>query len=190
MSAGSVLIVCGKSEVAQSMGSMLIKEGFYPVNCAHSANEARRQFFFTQPDLIVVSTPLPDEPGTDLVFDAHEKTSAGIVVIARPENLGDMHSTLERTGALILPKPINRLTLLQTARFALTVRNSMTQLKNERDDLKKRMDDRKVVEQAKWVLVEKLSMSEPQAFRLIQKRAMDLRLPQAQVAEEIIKKYE
>lgn len=190
MSAGSVLIVCGKAEVAGNMESMLTREGFYPVCCAHSANEARRQFSHTQPDLIIISTPLPDEPGTDLVFDAHEKTSAGIVVIARPDQLNDIHVTLEKTGALILPKPINRLTLLQTVRFALSVRNSMTRLKSERDSLKKRIDDRKIVEQAKWLLVEKLKMSEPDAFRLIQKKAMDLRLTQVRVAEDIIKKYE
>ncbi len=190
MSAGSVLIVCGKSEVASSMQTMLIKEGFHPVSCAHSGNEARRQFFNTQPDLMIISTPLPDEYGTDLIFEAHDKTSAGIVVIARPEHLADMQCRLEKSGALILPKPINRLTLLQTARFALSVRNSLTQLKNERDNLKKRIDERKILEQAKWILVEKLNMSEPQAFRLIQKRAMDLRLSQVLVAEEIIKKYE
>lgn len=190
MSAGSVLIVCGKPEVASNMEAMLVREGFYPVSCAHSANEARRQFFHTQPDLIIISTPLPDEQGTDLAFDAHEKTSAGIVVIARPDQLIDMHGSLEKIDALILPKPINRLTLLQTARFALSVRKSMTLLKSERDDLKKRINERKVVEQAKWVLVEKLKLSEPDAFRLIQKRAMDLRLPQVQVAEDIIKEYQ
>ena len=169
---------------------MLSKEGFYPVSCAHTANEARRQFNMTPPDLIIISTPLPDEQGKDLVFDAFEETSAGIVVIARPEHLVDMQYSLEKTGALILPKPINRLTLLQTARFALSVRNSITQLRSERDHLKKRIDEHKILEQAKWTLVEKLSLTEPQAFRLIQKRAMDLRLPQVQVAQEIIKKYE
>lgn len=189
MSAGSVLVVCGKAEMASSIQAMLIKEGFYPVNCAHSANEARRNFVSTSLDLVIISTPLPDEHGTDLVFDTHEKTNAGIVVIARPEHLLDMQCSLEKVGALILPKPINRLTLLQTTRFALSVRNSMAQLISERDSLKKRMDERKILEQAKWILVEKLNMSEPQAFRLIQKRAMDTRLSQALVAEEIIKKY-
>ena len=182
--------MCGKAEMASSMQAMLIKEGFYPVSCAHSASEARRTFDNTSFDLVVISTPLPDEQGTDLVFDIHDKTSTGIVVIARPEQLLDMQCTLEKIGALILPKPINRLTLLQTVRFALSVRNSMTQLINERNRLKKRINESKILEQAKWILVEKLNMSEPQAFRLIQKRAMDLRISQAMVAEEIIKKYE
>jgi response regulator NasT len=190
VSAGNVLIVCGKAEMASSIQGMLLKEGFCPVSCAHSANEARRNFFNPLLDLVIVSTPLPDEQGTNLVFDVHDKTSAGIVVIARPEHLLDMQFNLEKIGALILPKPINRLTLLQTARFALSVRNSMTQLINERDRLKKRIDESKILEQAKWILVEKLNLSEPQAFRLIQKRAMNLRLSQALVAEEIIKKYE
>ena len=189
MSAGSVLIVCGKAEMASSMQAMLVKEGFYPVSCAHSANEARRIFVNTSFDLVIISTPLPDEQGTDLVFDIHDKASVSIVVIARPEQLLDMQSSLEKIGALILPKPINRLTLLQTVRFALSVRNSMTELINERNRLKKQIDERKILEQAKWTLVEKLNMSEPQAFRLIQKRAMDLRLSQVVVAEEIIKEY-
>lgn len=81
-----------------------------------------------------------------------------------------MQCSLEKINALILPKPINRLTLLQTVRFALSVRNSMAQLITERDSLKKRMDERKIVEQAKWMLVEKLNLSEPQAFRVIQKK--------------------
>lgn len=190
MSAGNILIVCGKSEVARSMESTLIKEGYYPVNCAHSANEARRQFFYNQPDLIIISAPLPDEQGIDFVYDAQEKTSAGIIVMARPDQISPMQEALESTGAMILPKPINRLTLIQSARFALSVRNSMSQLRGERDSLKKRMDERKIMEKAKWLLVEKEHLSEPEAFRTIQKRAMDLRLPQFQVAEEIISKYE
>ncbi|AGA68332.1 response regulator with putative antiterminator output domain [Desulfitobacterium dichloroeliminans LMG P-21439] len=190
MSAGNVLIVCGKSEVAGSMESTLIKEGCYPVSCAHSANEARRQFINTQPDLIIISAPLPDEQGIDLVLDIREKTEAGIIVMARPDQIAIMQGALESTGAMILPKPINRLTLTQSARFALSVRNSLFELKNERDSLKKRMDERKLVEKAKWLLVEKANMSEPEAFRTIQKQAMDLRLPQLQVAEVIIKEYE
>lgn len=186
MSAGNVLIVSGKPEVAGSMESTLLKEGYYPVNCAHSANEARRQYLYLQPDLIIISAPLPDELGIDLIYDAHEKTSAGIIVMARPEQIFALQEVSEATGAMILPKPLNRLTLVQSARFALSVKNSMAQLKHERDNLKKRMDERKIIEQAKWLLVERLGMSEPEAYRYIQKKAMDLRLPQLQVAEGII----
>jgi len=190
MSAGKVLIVCGNSEVAGSMESALVKEGYHPVNCAHSANEARRQFLLVQPDLIIVSTPLPDEQGIDFVFDAHEKTTAGIIVMARPEQLAHIQDALESTGAMILPKPINRLTLIQSARFALSVRNSLFQLKSERDTLKRRMDERKTIEQAKWLLVDKLKMTEAEAFRYIQKKAMDLRLKQIEIAEEILREYQ
>jgi AmiR/NasT family two-component response regulator len=189
MSAGNVLIVCGNSEVASSMENALIKEGYHPVYCAHSANEARRQFFLMQPDLIIVSTPLPDEQGIDFVYDAHERTSAGIIVMARPEQVSYMQDALEATGAMILPKPLNRLTLIQSARFALSVRNSLYQLKSERDNLKRRMDERKTIEQAKWLLVDRLKMSEAEAFRYIQKKAMDLRLKQIEIAEEVIREY-
>jgi branched-chain amino acid transport system ATP-binding protein len=49
--------------------------------------------------------------------------------------------------------------------------------------------DRKIIEKAKWLLVEKMNMTEPQAHRYIQKRAMDSRTSQIKVAEEIILSY-
>ncbi|MPN50257.1 hypothetical protein SDC9_197883 [bioreactor metagenome] len=51
------------------------------------------------------------------------------------------------------------------------------------------MNERKVIEKAKWLLVEKMKMSEPEAIRYIQKRAMNLRLPQLRVAEGLIETY-
>lgn len=189
MGVGSVLIVCGKQDFLQEITNLMIHDGFGLVESALSANEARRKLNALDLDLVIVNTPLPDEQGTDLVLDLSHKTTAGILVLVKHEHLNEIQYQLEKTGALILPKPITKITLKQTARFALNSRRSINNLMSQNDDLQRRMNERKNMEKAKWLVVENLKMTESQAHRHIQKMAMDLRISQNKVAEEIIKKF-
>lgn len=189
MSAGGILIVCSKPELIKELRTLMLQQGYSAAEYSLSANEARRKLDFFEPELILVNAPLQDELGIDLVLDIADKTDAGIIILAKHEHLEEMQYKLEKVGALILPKPINKTTLLQTARFAAQSRKSLRGLKQEKDDLEKRINDRKIIEKAKWILVDKMNMTEPQAHRYIQKRAMDTRISQIKVAEEIIASF-
>ncbi|MHB8062699.1 MAG: ANTAR domain-containing response regulator [Ruminiclostridium sp.] len=186
MGAGGILIVCSKPELIKELRSLMLQQGYSSAEYSLSANEARRKLDFFEPELILVNAPLQDELGIEFVLDIADKTDAGIIILAKHEHLEEMQYKLEKVGALILPKPINRTTLLQTAKFAALSRKSIKGLKLQNDDLERKMQDRKVIEKAKWLLVEKMNMSEPQAHRYIQKRAMDSRISQIKVAEEIL----
>ncbi|MDF2987125.1 MAG: response regulator with putative antiterminator output domain [Eubacterium sp.] len=189
MSAGGILIVCSKPELIKELRTLMLQQGYTAAEYSVSANEARRKLDFFEPELILINAPLQDELGIDLVLDIADKTDAGIIILAKHEHLEEMQYKLEKVGALILPKPINKTTLLQTARFAAQSRKSLKGLKLQNDDLEKRINDRKVIEKAKWILVDKMNMTEPQAHRYIQKRAMDTRISQIKVAEEIISSF-
>ncbi len=189
MSAGGILIVCSKPELIKELRTLMLQQGYSAAEYSLSANEARRKMDFFEPELILINAPLQDELGIDLVLDIADKTDAGIIILAKHEHLDEMQYKLEKVGALILPKPINKTTLLQTARFAAQSRKSLRGLKHQNDDLEKRINDRKVIEKAKWILVDKMNMTEPQAHRYIQKRAMDTRISQIKVAEEIISSF-
>lgn len=189
MSAGGILIVCSKPELVKELRTLMLQQGYTAAEYALSANEARRKIDFFEPELILVNAPLQDELGIELVLDIAEKTDAGIVILSKHEHLEEMQYRLEKVGALILPKPINKTTLLQTARFAAQSRKSLKGLKLQNDDLEKKIQDRKIIEKAKWILVDKMNMTEPQAHRYIQKRAMDTRASQIKVAEEIISSF-
>ncbi len=189
MSAGGILIVCSKPELIKELRTLMLQQGYSAAEYSLSADEARRKLDFFEPELILINAPLQDELGIDLVLDIADKTDAGIIILAKHEHLDEMQYKLEKVGALILPKPINKTTLLQTARFAAHSRKSLRGLKLQNDDLEKRINDRKVIEKAKWILVDKMNMTEPQAHRYIQKRAMDTRISQIKVAEEIISSF-
>lgn len=186
MSAGSILIVCSKPELLKELRTLMLRNGYTSAEYSLSADGARRKLDFFEPELILVNAPLQDELGIELILDIDDKTDAGIIVLTKHEHLEEMQFKLEKVGALILPKPINKATLLQTARFATQTRKSIKGLKTQNDDLEKKIQDRKIIEKAKWILVEKMNMTEPQAHRYIQKRAMDSRTSQIKVAEEIV----
>lgn len=189
MNTGGILIVCSKPELIKELRALMLHQGYTCVEYSLSASAARRKLDLFEPELILVNAPLQDELGIDFVLDIAENTDAGILVLAKHEFLEEMQYKLEKVGALILPKPINKMTLIQSARFASQSRKSVRGLKLQNEDLEKKMQDRKVIEKAKWILVEKMNMSEPQAHRYIQKRAMDSRTSQIKVAEEIIQSY-
>ena len=186
---GGVLIVCSKVELVKELRTLMIQQGYSPVEYSLSADAARRKVDIFEPDIILVNAPLQDELGIDFVLDVSDKTDAGIVMLAKHDFLDEMQFKLEKVGALILPKPINRMTLIQTARFAAQSRKSLRGLRMQKDDLEKKIQDRKVIEKAKWLLVERMNMTEPQAHRYIQKRAMDNRESQIKVAEEILETF-
>jgi two-component system, response regulator PdtaR len=70
---------------------------------------------------------------------------------------------------------------MAVSRFA-----EVAQLEAEVADLTERLETRKAVERAKSMLMEQLQLTEPQAFRWIQKTAMDLRLSMRQVADGVV----
>jgi response regulator NasT len=186
---GGVLIVCSKPDLLKDLKSLMLHQGYLSIECSLSANEARRKLDFFDPELILVNSPLQDELGIDFILDIADGTDAGIVVLSKHDYVEEMQYKLEKIGALILPKPINKMILIQTARFAAQSRKSLRGLKLQKEDLEKKMQDRKIIEQAKWMLVDKMNMTEPQAHRYIQKRAMDTRQSQLTVAQEIISKF-
>ncbi len=140
-------------------------------------------------DIIIVSTPLSDEFGLDLVASLYSKTKAGIIVLAKSEIADEVQQKLKFTGAFVLPRPFNKNTFRQTVRFAAVARENMQRLENKNSELKKQLEDVKIIARAKNCLMEYLKMTEEQAHRHIQKQAMDLRETQRAIAENILKTY-
>ena len=190
MGANSVLVVCGKMEMGREIVSLMLHNGYLSAELALSANEARRKLNLTQPELIIISAPIRDETISEFVFDISERYNSCIIVIVKREYLAETQYDLEKCGALVLSKPLEKITLVQTAKYAVIAKKSLSGLITENSKLKKKMDDKKVIDRAKWFLIENLSMTEPQAHRHIQKMAMDLRKPQVEVANDIINSYD
>ena len=99
----------------------------------------------------------------------------------------DLVERAREAGAMAyLVKPFSKTDLVPAIEMAGSRFAELQQLEAEVADLTERLETRKQVDRAKGVLQEKLGVSEPEAFRWIQKTAMDLRLSMRDVAEGVV----
>lgn len=140
-------------------------------------------------DLVIVSTPLRTDFGLNWVAQAHGRTSASIIVIAKTEIADEVQSRIKFTGAYVLPRPFTKQALIQTVRMAEMMRENLRQLEQEKTKLTKQLEDTKRIDRAKCCLIQYLNLTENQAHRHIQKLAMDTRRTQREVADDILTTY-
>lgn len=91
---------------------------------------------------------------------------------------------------LVLCAPLSSKELAMGIRMALSISRKFTALQKQNEQLRQRLEDFKILDRAKCCLVAVLGMDEERAHRYIQKRAMDMRLSQREIAEDILKTYE
>jgi response regulator NasT len=94
-------------------------------------------------------------------------------------------------GAMaFLVKPFTPNDLMPAIEIALSRHQQLVALESEVSDLSERLETRKLVERAKGVLSEKMKLTEPEAFRWIQKASMDRRLSMADVSRTVLDQLE
>ena len=146
---------------------------------------AREEF-----DLICINAPLADENGIELSRRLAEATRAGVVIIIPQKNADEVNDMLNPHGVLVIARPINRHLFHHYLQFTDCFRTRMLRVERENEQLKTMVEDLKVIDRAKLLLVTCLNMSEEQAHRYLEKQAMDLRLSRLEVAKQVIKTYQ
>ncbi len=183
------LLIISSSEKSAKTLSALLSPGFHIV-VTKSGSEARRALLEADFDLLVINTPLSDEFGYDLAIWASERTIAGIMLLVKEEIADPVSEKVEDCGVFVVTKPLNRQSFFSALKLIQASRKRMTGLQNENRKLQQRLEDMKTVNRAKWMLVEKEHMSEPEAHSYIEQEAMNSRLSKGTVAAKILKRYE
>jgi response regulator NasT len=186
----SVLIASNTSGTMQIISSLLRERSFSRIVAAQSGAEARRYMTESEFDLIIIDSPLPDEFGTDLSLHAAEHTSAGIILIVDESRLFDDNADAEDAGVFVLPKPISPEFFYQATKLLDASRRRILFIEDQNKRLQQQIQEIRVIDRAKLVLVQVLRMTEAQAHRYIEKQSMDLRQSRIQTAESILRTYE
>ena len=184
-----VLIVSGGDKLFEYFSSLLPSADFYPITRAGSAGEAKRMLLQTGTDIVIIDTPLPDEFGVSFAQDIAGR-SLGIMLVVKTELYDRVCHKVEDHGILTVCKPNSRQILYSSVRLLAALSARLQKSESRNKSLQEKMEDIRVVNRAKWLLIERLGLSEADAHRLIEKRAMDERVSRRQVAEGIISSYE
>lgn len=186
----SVLIISGSAKGVSFIQALLEPSAFSPITVAANAGEAKRHLIAASFDIIIIDSPLPDEFGYELAVDIASNSQSGIMLLVRNENYEQIANRVERYGVFTVAKPVTKLTFYHSVRLVVATRERMKTLEKKNMSLQTKMEEIRLVNRAKWVLIDRLSMTEPQAHRYIEKQAMDMRLSRREIAENIIKTHE
>jgi AmiR/NasT family two-component response regulator len=181
-----VLIAEDEALIRLDLAEMLVEEGYDVVGEAGDGETAVRLAEEHRPDLVILDIKMPIMDG---LAAAEEIAGARIapVIILTAFSQRDLVERARAAGAMAyLVKPFQKSDLVPAIEVALSRFAEVSALESEVASLTDRLETRKAVERAKGALMTQYAMSEPQAFKWIQRTAMDHRLTMREVAERII----
>lgn len=182
------ILIAGKTEqICESIAMLLSGQDVSTVNVTDGV--LMRCMDVSGFDVVIISTPLADEFGLDLVAELRDKTQAAFIVLTKSEIADEVQNRIKFTGAFVIGRPCGKSALLQALRFADVAGESIKRLEQENVQLERQLEDVRVVSRAKACLMQYLNLTEEQAHRHIQKQAMDMRKTQRAVAEDVLRMY-
>lgn len=186
----SVLIVTSAESFVNSIMPLLPMSDYWPVATARSIGEARRRIAETAFDIVLINAPLPDDFGMRLAIDICSNSGAGVLLMVKNDLFNDIYSKVVSYGVITLSKPTNMQMAAQSLRILCATRERMRQMEAKQATVEEKIEEMRLVNRAKWLLIECLSMNEAEAHRYIEKQSMDLRITKREAAENIIKTYQ
>jgi response regulator NasT len=181
-----VLIAEDEALIRLDLAEMLVEEGYDVVGEAGDGETAVRMAEELRPDLVIMDIKMPIMDG----LAAAEKVAGARlapVVILTAFSQRDLVERARAAGAMAyLVKPFQKSDLVPAIEIALSRFAEISALETEVAGLADRLETRKAVERAKGALMTRYGMAEPQAFKWIQRTAMDHRLSMREVAERIL----
>jgi two-component system, response regulator PdtaR len=181
-----VLIAEDEALIRLDLAEMLIEEGYDVVGEAGDGETAVRLAEELKPDLVILDIKMPIMDG---LAAAEKIATARIapVVILTAFSQRDLVERARAAGAMAyLVKPFQKSDLVPAIEISLSRFAEISTLESEVAGLTDRLETRKAVERAKGALMTAYNMTEPQAFKWIQRTAMDHRMTMREVAERII----
>jgi AmiR/NasT family two-component response regulator len=138
-----------------------------------------------KPDLVVMDIKMPNMDGLTAAEEMAGQKVAIVLLTAFSQK--ELVDRANQAGAMAyVVKPFTPNDLMPAVEIALSRHSQLLALEHEISDLNERFETRKLVDRAKGLLNEKMNLSEPEAFRWIQKASMDRRLTMQEVAQTVI----
>ena len=182
----SILTVSGKKELLPLVRKSLQNECIMSAEYVNSAAGARRCILERYYTIVVINSPIQGESGVELAIDAASQCSASILLIVP----GDVdEETMEQVtdyGIVVIDKPFPVHRLSRALRFLSAHQARLKKLEEKVQAAEEKVKEIKLVDKAKFFLIEHRHMTEDEAHRYIGKQAMDHGTSRKRIAQEIL----
>ncbi len=183
----SVLLVSASEKMNTAMTSALPSTDFWPVRTVRSISQARRLSMESSYDLILVNCPLPDGDGLQYGIDVCANSEASVLLLVPGEDYEETYYEALPHGVMTIPRPVSREVFSHSLRLLCAVRERLRSVGKAQSTVEEKMEELRLVNKAKWLLMEQGGMREDEAHRTILRRAMEQRQPKKVIAEQILR---
>ncbi len=187
MKSASVIVAMQQKESIQQIRQLLQKCGHRIAHSCQSGNEALQAARSMEPDIIIINETLPDFQGLELAEIVIEDRLCAVVLLASPAHKAFAEKKMNAADFVCLTKPVQGIVLENSVEMLLKTNRHLRQLEKSLSKMKKTIQDRKVIEKAKGLMMEKLELSEDTSYREMRKKSMDTGKSLTEIAEVVIK---
>ncbi len=185
----SVLVVSSSEKFDRALSALLPEDRYGPVATASDVSHARRLLLEKSFDIVIINTPLPDDFGTEFALDVCENSATGVLLLVRAEHYPDINAKVSPYGVLVVSRPASAQTVTQSLLLLCGTRERLRRMERKTASIEEKMEEIRLVNRAKWILIEQMKMTEQQAHRYIEKQAMDRCVTRRAIAEKILSMY-
>ncbi len=188
MAEGKTLLIAsqGLDKLRQWLGEIQTGE----IIAMQSATEARRIIAGDAYAMVIINAPLIDETGLELAIDLAKRTTATVLMLVKTELAPMIADASMEAGVLLVTKPVIPQLFEQTIRVGMACRNRMLLYKTENEKLQNKYEELKIIDRAKCLLIEHMHITEEEAHRVLEKEAMNTRMPRVRVAKSVLERFE
>lgn len=185
----SVLLVSASDKLNNGLIELFPPSKYNPVNIVGNVSAAKRALAERDFDFVIINSPLSDDNGTRFSIDTSGQKNNVVLLLAHPEQYADYFDKVAEFGVFVLAKPLSKTSFSQVLDLLVSARERLRQTEKKVLSVEEKMEEIRLVNRAKWLLIRELKMNEPDAHRYIEKQSMDTCVPRRRIAEEIISMY-
>lgn len=185
----SVLLVSNSGKFNTALNEMLPPSQYQPVRTAASISEAKRCTAERSYDFVFINHPLPDDNGTRFAIDCCRGQRTVVLLFVKSELFPEIYDKVVDHGVFTLSKPTSRLALAQAFSWMASARERLRRMEKKTQSFEDRMEEIRIVNRAKCLLISERKLGEPEAHHYIEKCAMDNCISKKEAAQRIIALY-
>lgn len=185
----SVLLASSSPEFSQSVPALLPESRFSPVAAVSGVSRARRLLLESKYDIVIIDAPPEEDFGVPLALRVCESSGAGVLLLVDAERYPDVNGRVSPFGVLALPKPAAQETLSQALQLLCGTRERLRRMEQRTASMEEKIEEIRIINRAKLLLMEQLKMTEKEAHRFIEKQAMDRCVKRVAIAQSILSTY-
>lgn len=182
----TVLVAEDEALIRLDLVELLTEEGYKVIGEAADGEEAVKLARELEPDLVIMDVKMPKMDGITAAEIIAEERIAPIVMLTAFSQRDLVERARDAGAMAYVVKPFGASDVVPAIEIAMGRFQEISAIEDELANLEDRLESRKVIDQAKGILQQDLGLTEPEAFRWIQKTAMDMRKSMRDVADGVI----